>query len=573
MAAVLPCSRELYIDVVTKESQIEEIFLFQVDFSWDKNFRTKEYLYKREELEAADGEETAEGQLPPEPLELFREQWNLLCREEVPTKVYAADAYAALEYVFEPLSKKYPETAPYPEVRASRELLHDCISMGRVISMSDFDEEQYLSAKIRRRIKERYHEHVDEIQAERQEHIFIAQTISDEMPVLLISITDEKFRIKKQIMLKRGMKEETLAMRFGEILKLYPDGDIIADAITPELYRLFRNINQFMGVEYKRGLFSLESMLTALGKKPEVTDIVKTYVSYIKNQEEIRRGMFLPEYLYSVHEFYLPVQISSEKAWKQQFDKNSVWKQAGRETYCINFEGSFKGEYFIRAGKEQFALELRSISIQRYLKKYAVIRLKAENYCYPGEEDKKRINELASCLFSGTAGGPDSLDIRLKDAGQAYSLSTVPMEGNENQLWLNGLLVLGQKKKQSGKKALVLSSMREKMHCVETKDIAEEEWIIQTVLIKDGVLRKIEDAFAKTMKPEKSDRPAGSLLRRQKKAIRELYEMYRYIIVSFGENYEASQKKECKSLYNLTAEQVGTAEVITRLKEKFSLFF
>ena len=33
MAAGLPYSRELYIDVVTEESRVKEIFLYQVDFS------------------------------------------------------------------------------------------------------------------------------------------------------------------------------------------------------------------------------------------------------------------------------------------------------------------------------------------------------------------------------------------------------------------------------------------------------------------------------------------------------------------------------------------------------------
>ena len=79
--------------------------------------------------------------------------------------------------------------------------------------------------------------------------------------------------------------------------------------------------------ENKRLILSLESMLTALGKSPLTTDLVEMYVNYIKNQEEMRLGTFLPERLYSTHVFYLPVQISSEKAWKQQFAKNSVWKQ------------------------------------------------------------------------------------------------------------------------------------------------------------------------------------------------------------------------------------------------------
>lgn len=574
MATNLPYTRELYIDVVITESRLEEIFLYQVDFMKDKSFRTKEYLYKNEEPETVEpAEEAAEQQLPPDPLELFKEQWEALCNEEVLTEVYATDAGLVADYVFEPLMKKYPEFPIVPEVNATAEFVHDCVSMGRVVSMSVFDEEQHLAAGIRRRMKERYHEYVDEVKAERNEHIFIRQTISEGMRVLLLIITDRYFKIKKQVMLNRGMKEETMAVRLREILSLYPEADILAEYLTPELYRLFHNINQYMGVENKRILLSMASMLEALGKRVfcEDDDIVNLYMDYIRNQEEIRLGTFLPERMYSRHSFYLPVQISSEKAWKKLFYKNTEWKPCGRECYWISMEGDIKGKYILKAGKEHFLLKLRGISIQRYLRKYAVLRLEVENYCYPGEADRDRINELASHLFIGEACGPDLLEIKIKNGKQAYSLATVPVESNENQLWLNGLLQLGQKKKN--RKKLVLSSMKEKMYCTEETDIAEEELIIQTALIRDGVLRKIEDAFAKNMKPEKSDRPAGRLLRRQKKAIKDIYEMYRYMVISFGENFEASQKKDCKWLYDFTKEKLETPEVEGRLKEKFGLFF
>jgi len=576
MAGAILEYRELYIDVEIKEEQVDEIFLYQVDFYRDKSFRTKEYLYKREEpevVEAVEGEEPVEQVLPPDPLELFKNVWDVLCKEEIATEVYATDACAVVDYVFEPLMKQYPDFMTGPELNKGREFIHDCVSMGRVISMSVFDEEQYLSAGIRRRMKERYHFYVDEIKAERQEHIFISHVMSEDMPVLLLIITDADYKIKKQVMLHRGMKEETLAVRFREILSLYPEADVIVDTTTPELYRLFRNMNQFMGVENKRLLFSMESMLSALGKKPAVTDIVKTYLLYIKNQEEMRHGTFLPERLYSVHKFFLPVQISSEKAWRKQFVQNSVWKQDGRETYRITAEDELKGKYLIKSGEEQFILKLQSVSLQRYLKKYAVLRIEVENFCYPGEEDRARINELASWLFTGIQEGPDVLEIKIKNGKQAYSLTTVPVEGNENQLWLNGLLQLGQKKKKSGKNTLVLTSMKEKMYCVEALETEDEELIIQTVLIKDGILRKIEDNLAKAMKPEKSDRPMGSLLKRQKRTIKELFEMYRYMVVSFGENYEASQKTACKKTYDITEDNVGTLEVTDRLRDKFGLFF
>lgn len=574
MAATVLEKRELYIDVAVKEAQVEEICLYQVDFFRDKTFRTKEFLYKKEEIKEEQDEvvEQEEQSLPPEPTELFMEQWELLCQEEVPTEVYATDAMAVMAYVFEPLMKKNVEFKAEPSLRAGREFMHDCVSMGRVISMSVFDEEQYLSAGIRRRMKERYHEYVDEIKAEKKEHIFIRQMVSEDMPVFLLQITDANYNLKKQVMLNRGIKEETIAVRFREILSLYPEADIIADVITPELYRLFRNMSRFMGMESRRMLFSLESMLSALGKAPEEKDVIKTYLLYIKNQEEMRLGTFLPERLYSIHSFYLPVQLSEEKAWKKQFEKNTFWKQDSREFYYLSAEGELKGKYIVKAGKEQFILKLRKVSIQRYLKKYAVLRLDVENYFYPGEADRTRINALAAGLFIGERNGADSIELKLKEGKQAYSLAAIPMEGNEDQLWLNGLLQLGRKKKKN-KKALVLTSMKEQMYCVENQETLEEEQLIQYAIIRDGVFRKMEDALAKAVKPEKSDRPAGRLLKRQKKAVKELFEMYRYLVVSFGEGYQAAQKKEQKQLWEATEFSLGTTEVTNRLEKKFGLFF
>ncbi len=576
MAGSLLQNRELYIDVSVKENQIEEIFLYQVDFFRDATFRTKEFVYKREEVkelqdaEVAEYPEAEELMPQPEPEELFKEQWDVFCEKDVPTRVYATDAMAVMEYVFEPLAKQFPEFRMMPKHLAGKEFLHDCVSMGRVVSMSAFDEEQYLSAGIRRRMKERYHDYVDEIKAERSEHIFIKQTVSEEMPVLLLTITDEKYKTKKQVMLNRGMKEETMAVRFREILALYPEADVILDATSPELYRLFRNMNQFMGMENKRLVFSLESMLSALGKSMEIKDMVKTYLLYVKNQEEMRLGTFLPEHLCSVHSFYLPVQLSAEKAWKKQFDKNTVWKKEGKDVAYIVAEGDFKGKYIIKSGKEQFILKLRKISLERYMKKYAVFRLELENYCYPGKEDKARINALAEELFTGEQ--TDAMELKLKNGKQAYSLTAIPMAGNENQLWLNGLLELGRKKKKS-KKALVLSAMKTRMYCVENQETADEDKTIQYAVVKDGILRKIEDALAGAMKPERDVCPTGRLLKRQKRAIKDLFELYRYVMVSFAEHCEATQDKTQKALWQTTERSLETGELKERLEKKFGLFF
>ncbi len=572
MADTVLKKRELYIDVAIKEEKLEEIYFYQVDFFRDETFRTKEYVYKKEEVEIKEGEEASEV-TPPEPLDLFRFQWEQFCEEAVPTEVYATNAMQVMTYVFEPLMKQYPDFIKAPSMPVGREYMHDCVSMGRVVSMSVFDEEPSLSSGIRRRMKERYHEYVDEIKKERQEHIFIRQTFSEEMAVLLILVADEEYKLKKQVMLNRGMKEETIAVRFREILSLYPDADVIADTMSPELYRLFHNMNQFMGVENGRYLFTMESMLSALGKKPEYDDMIKTYLLYVKNHEDMRMGSFIAERLYSIHSLYLPVQLSDENAWTKQFEKNTIWKQGDKEEYVIAAEGELKGKYILKSGKEQFMLKLRKISIRRYLTKYAVIRLDVENYFYPGEADRSRINSLASNLFMGEKDGVDAIELKIKDGKQAYSLTTVSVSGNENQLWLNGLLQLGKKSKKKSKNALVLTSMSEYMYCVENMEIKEEEQIVQIALIRDGVFRKIEDSLAKAIRPEEGERPTGTLRKRQKKEVKRLFEMYRFIVVSFGENYEAAQKPEQKYVFDTTETALGTVEVIERLKGKFGLFF
>ncbi len=580
MAGTILEKRELYIDVVVNEGQTEEIYLYQVDFYRDRTWQAKEFLFRKEDKmqeeklqeERAEGMSEAQGDI----IEQFKEQWELLCREEVPTESYATDAGTVMDYVFEPLMKKYPGCKAVPERWTGREFIHDCVSMGRVISMSVFDEEVYLSAGIRRRMKERYHEYVDEIKKERPEHIFIRQAVVDDMTVIQWFITDARYRIHKQVMLHHTMKEETLAVRFREILSLYPEADIIVDVATPELYRLFHNMNQFMSVDTRRMLFSLESMLAALGKRPEDTDMIKTYLLYVKNQEEMRHGNFFPERLYSIHSFYLPVQLSGESAWTKQFRKNTVWQQEGRESFCISMEGERKGKYVVKSGKEQFGLKLRKISIHRYLKRYAVLRLDVENYYYPGEEDRKRINQLAACLLpDGESGGADSIEIKVKDGQQAYALTTLPVEGDGKQLWPNELLLLGRrnKKKEQGKGELLLSPMKDYLYCVEAKEVREEEQLIQAALIRDGVFRRIEDALAKAIRPENGDRPSGSLLKRQKRDIRELFEMYRYMIVAFGESFEATQRAELKQIWQQTEKRLETLAVTERLQKKFDLFF
>ena len=115
--------------------------------------------------------------------------------------------------------------------------------------------------------------------------------------------------------------------------------------------------------------------------------------------------------------------------------------------------------------------------------------------------------------------------------------------------------------------------MKNRMYCTELEEWKDEEQIIQMALIRDGIFRKMEDALAKAIRPESGDRPVGSLLKRQKREIKALFEMYRYIVVSLGESYESAQKEEQRLLWKKTEAALETTEVKERLQKKFELFF
>ena len=458
-----------------------------------------------------------------------------------------------------------------PAKGTKKEVLHDLISMGRVVSMSAFDEEQYLSAGIRRRMKEKYHEQVDEVKRERNAHVFMRRMAAGSPYELELFITDSEYRIRKNVLLPKTSNEETLALKLAEVLKQYPEADLITDRISITLYRLFCNMKQFLSTAVVPAVFSLESMFCATGKTVPTKELVENYLLYIRNLEDIRFGRFVSDTVYSEHRFYLPVRISGEKDWKKQFKENTVWKPAGKDAYCMQCDADIKGKYMIKAGREQFVLKIKQISLVKYLGQYAVLCLEAENHCYPGMMDRERIEFLASHLFSGEQpGGPDSIELKMKVGGQAYSLSTVRLRGNEEELWLNGLLALGRKK--AGKKHnLTLLPLTESMYCTESGETEIEKEIIRVAVLRNGCMMELEQTLARCCAPDKK-KSFGKLSKKQKKQIRSLFAKYRYLTVSFGYEYQGGRKAEC-TIYSEAEQKIGMRAVTERLREKFSMFF
>ncbi len=569
MAETTLKKRELYLDITVKEHLLEEIFLYQVDFLKDDSFRSKEYLFKIEEKKEESPEEAEEQEEQVPISEQFLAQWEVLKNTEAPLVLYATDAKAAIKELFLPLQREHAQLQVLPE-NGETEPLHDCVSMGRVISMTAFDEEQYLSAGIRRRMKERYHEHVDEVKRECREHIFIEQLGETKVGFgLELFITDENYIVKSSTKMYKTANEEAFAFKMAEVLSAHPDADVITDRISRELFRLFLNMSSFINVRPVDVIFSLESMFAAAGKTMPEGNLIENYLTYIKNIEDMRFGRFLSEDAYSVHSFYLPVQISGDKEWRKQFEDNTVWKAEGKDAYSVTSDEEIKGRYLIKAGREQFVLKFKKISIQRYLRHYAMLHLEVENFCYPGELDLKRIHALASHLYVRGEGAPESMELKLKVGKQSYALAALPQEGNENSLWLSGLLMLDKKAKK--KSSLVLTPVSTELYCRRAGDKTEEQ-VIQAALVRCGVLRKIEDSLAKVVRPKKKGHAYGSVTWQQKKQINALFELYRYLITSFGEAYEAGTK-ESRMLWAQVEEETGMAKVVARLREKFDLFF
>ena len=570
MALTVLKRRELYVDVTLKEDDLEEIFLYQVDFLKDDSFRGKEYVFRKEEKKTEEGEEQEE---EVDITEQFKLQWEELADIDAPIEVFATDAELLLTKLFFELQKKWPDFVLLPFKHDKKEMMHDFISMGKVTSMSAFDEQQHLSSGIRRRMKEKYHERVDEVKMERSAHIFLRQMAAGSPYDLELFVTDGNYRIRKNILLPKTSNEETQTLKLAEIFAAYPDADLVIDKISIGLYKLLHNISSFMSMTKVPTIFSLESMFHAVGKSMPTREMVENYLLYIKNLEDMRFGRFVSEQLYSTHCFYLPVRISGEKDWKKQFKKNVVWKESGANTYSLQTNDNFKGKYVLRAGKEQFVLKLKSVSVKRYLRQYAVLCMEVENHCYPGEMDRNRINELSSCLFPReTTDAPDAIELKIKTQKQAYSLSAVQAEGNENQVWLNGLLLLGNRKKDKKKHRLVFTALSERMYCIESKENGKEEEVLSVALVRHGALQEVESRLAKWMIPSGKKKAFGRLTSGQKRKVRTLYEFYRYLRVSFGAEYEGG-KAEAQKLFHEVEAECHTQERIMRLNEKFQLFF
>lgn len=584
--------RELYLDVTMDGPELQEIYLYQVDFKQDASFCTKDYAFS-----APAKEEPVEQEELPDVREQFFSVWQELLSEEIKTECYATDAMLVMGQLLLPLHKKYPKQRLFPKATAEEETLHDCISMCRVVPMSFFDERQYLAAGIRRRMKEKYHALSSEVKQKKQFYIILAaeyeNDVSDSVTALFFAAADEKLHILEECHLNENIKEEQAAARLCELLAKYPEADILINGTSGQLYQMVWDMNLFMSAGPVSVLYSMASMLCALGKnvtrilssvqdeisgqqktKPEKRNLLHEwnylYRAYLKYAVDARLNTALEDKLVERLTFCLPVRISSGRRFQKQFRKNSIWKQvgSGQSVYEIDATEEIRMKYMIKAGEEQFVLRVNKISVRRYLREYAVLEIQAENRRYMGAADRKRICQLGSRLHvGGKADGcyPDLLEFKIKTTEGSYALTAFALSKEETScqnVWLDGLFLLGRKKKKKTKR-FCLETCSGQMFVVE-----QPEEAVRTMLVKDEYLSRLEEKLAFAAAPKKSSHREGKLTHAKRREIRHLYEAFRYLETSFGER----ERKDFEELEASVRKRLGIDAKEERLARKFAYY-
>lgn len=584
--------RELYLDVTAEGAELQEIYLYQADFLQDRSFCTKDYIFsvsvKEESEDAAELTDLREQ---------FLSVWQALLAEEIKTECYATDAMLVMEQLFLPLQKKYPKQQLFPEGTPETEVLHDCISMCRVVPMSSFDEKQYLGAGIRRRMKEKYHVLSKEVKQVKPFYIILAAEYENDVSgfatAFFLAAADRKLHILEEYRLNGHIKEEQAAARLCELLIKYPEADILVNKTSRQLYKMVQNMNLFMGARQVLVLYSMASMLRALGKDTaQILSSVQDEVFWQQKTEQDKKDLLSEwSYLYRVYlkyavdarlkviedeklierlTFFLPVRISSEREFQKQFQRNSIWKEAGngQSVYEIDATEEIRMKYIIRAGEEQFVLRISHVAVRRYLNDYAVLEFQAENCRYMGAADRKRIRQLGSKLHVGykaDGSAPDLLEFKIKTKESSYALTAFVLPEEEascRDVWLNGLFLLGRKKKKKIK-GLRLETCSKQMFVTEQPEDA-----VRTMLVKDEYLARLEAELAVAAAPKKHSHREGRLTYAKRRKIRHLYEAFRYLEASFGER----ERNASEELTASVRAQCGTDAREERLARKFAYY-
>ncbi|MCQ2537012.1 MAG: hypothetical protein MJ124_01305 [Lachnospiraceae bacterium] len=579
-------SRDLYIDVTLKENELSEIYLYLVDLKADKSFRTSEFEYSLPDDFPEDEEK-------PDLKMMFFEKFLELKTEGIKTSYFAIDAGEVMLSLIEPLKnadgKAKRAFNGIAESSAPGEWLTDCLSMGRVVAMTSFDERPELGANIRRRLKEKYHNVATEVKKTRDLHIFVRYDRPVKGPELSFKITDAAVNVIDDIRLHGRIDDDIMVAKTCELIAKYPEADIIADKTSAELYTLVNTAKRLSGDENKALVFSINSMLYALGKN-NVTPSTDSYRDYVLNAEALRFGRYEDNTVVGVHYLMLPLRYNSEKAWKSNFKKNSLWKKSDvcENEYVLIGEhkskskkkkendGEIIGRLSVEKGNEKFVLKCSSVSVKKYIPGFAVLTMGIENHFYPGKHDVARINELCSSLWGSSKADdsfPDVMNLQLKGDTKTYSLDTVKRNTAGVEPWLGLLLTMGRKKANRGGKYFLTKTLSERSYAYFDDGTAgeneESRDAIRTALIRSEYLLNIEKELAETVGIK--GRPGYVPMNKsRKKTVKHLNGAFNYMLTSYTYDVEHGEYKE--NFCNAYKQRKGK-ETEERLEKKFDLLY
>ena len=591
--------RHVYIDVKVKDYMLEEVSLYQIDYKGDKSFRNEEIVYSQPLPGNSTDDEGNPIAVPAEPVDLrdmFFEKIVEYRNSGIQTRFFAINAREVMMNLLEPLKSVNPKAKRmFNEIADEclpHEWLTDCISMLRVIPMTDFDEIPEMNAGVRRRLKEKFHEVANEVKREKKTHIFATYETPATGPDLVFCITDENMNIIEDRRLHGRIDDDIIVSKATDFINKYSDADILINKADSRLYSLFRKVESFTAENMPRVIYSIESMLTALGKTNATTNF-ETYRDYIKNAEDLRFGRFDDNTIHSIHTFRLPLSYNSESAWEKNFSGNTMWKSddpygisytlvgdkndRSRKTGSSEGGDEIYGKLSVEKDKERFVLRVSRVNVKRYISGYAVLTVEAENHFYPGKKDMERINELCSSLWRSKLIGdsyPDVLNIQMRCGEKVSSFEADQRKEGDTSPWIALLLNLGRKKSNSGTARFTTSTLSDKMFAmIDEGDVkrienANDE-IINKCLIKSEYLLQLEMYLAEVLAPV-GNRGFGSLTRKQKKQVKLVAGALAYVVGSYC---YIEEQGEYAGAYRYVNKIRKIRETEDRLERKLDLLY
>lgn len=580
-------SRDIYIDVTLKENELSELYLYLVDMKVDKSFRTSEITFSVPD-------EVAEDEEKPDIRLLCFEKLLELKAEGIRTHFFAIDAREVMLNFIEPVKTADGRARRFfndiADAALPGEWLTDCLSMGRVMAMTTFDEKPELGAGIRRRLKEKYHNVSGEIKKVKSTHLFVRYDKPATGPELSFKVTDATINTIDDIKLHGRIEDDIMVAKTCELLNKYPEADVIADKSSIRIYTLIKNAEMLSSQENNRLVYSVGSMLYALGK----TDVAATaegYRDYILNAEALRFGRYDDKTVYGIHYFLLPVRYNSEKAWKKNFMNNSLWaKNEGNEDEYVLIgekktagkkkKNTGSGEMFGRLscekGNEKFVLKCSNVSVRKYIPGFAVLTIGLENHFYPGLKDIRRINELCSSLWGSSKADdpfPDVMNLQMKTDAKTFSLDTVKRNAAGVEPWLGLLLTMGRRKANKGGNYFGTATLSEKSYAYfddgsQGIDAGAVD-AISTALIKSEYILNLERELAETVSSGKT-KGYVPMNKSRKKAVKRLNGAFNYMLTAYSYDVENGEFGEnYKQTYRLRKGK----ETEDRLEKKFDLLY